>query len=128
MIMAKKDANRAALYNGKEAEIRQAVMNEIRDEKAASEEAKRVHEAEYANTYAGQASAMVSSLWSWGAGEDDAADKKKKKKKKKHDEDGGEVPAAPPPTLPPLLQNLTPQQLAAVRALQQRQLAAKQNQ
>ena len=129
MIMAKKDANRAALYMGKEAEIRQAVMNTIAEEKAATEEAKRLQEAEYANTYTGQASAMMGSLLGWGASAEEPEQHKKKKKKKK-DED--EQPAAPPAaapassTVPPQLQNLTPQQIAAVRAMQQKQQQAKQ--
>jgi len=134
MIMAKKDANRAALYNGKEEEIRQAVMNEVAEERAAVDEAKRMQEAEYSNTYAGQASAVMNSLWSWGAGEeeDDGGGKKSKKKKKgkkKDLEEGkgdGDTAATAAPALPPQLQNLTPQQLAAVRAMQQRQLAARQ--
>jgi hypothetical protein len=108
-------------------------MNEISEEKAAHEEAKRMQEAEYANTYTGQASAVVSSLWSWGASgetEDESKGKKKKKKKKKENDEVEEAPAAPaaPAALPTQLQNLTPQQLAAVRAMQARQMAARQQQ
>jgi hypothetical protein len=137
MIMAKKDANRAALYMGKEAEIRQAVMISIGEDKAAAEEAKRMQDAEYANTYAGQASAMMGSLLGWGATEEPAEESHKKKKKRKKDGDGGEsgTTGAPPAAasssngaqVPPQLRNLTPEQLAAVRAMQQKQQqAAKQ--
>ncbi len=131
MIMAKKDANRAALYMGKEAEIRQAVMNTIAEEKAATEEAKRLQEAEYANTYTGQASALVGSMFGWGATEE--APEEHKKKKKKKDKKEGESETQPgaaaassssAAALPPQFQNLTPQQVAAIRAMQQKQQQA----
>ena len=131
LVLAKKDANRAALYDGKEAEIRQAVMNTMAEEKAAQEELRRSQEEQSASTYTGQASALAGSLWGWAgsaAGDDDGAKKKKKKKKKSEEAEPliPEVaaPAAPPP-LPPQFANMTPQQLAAIRAMQQKQMAAK---
>lgn len=128
IILAKKDANRAALYDGKEAEIRQAVMNTIKEEKAAAEEAKREQEAEASNSYSGQATALVSNMWGWATAEPEKTEKKKKKKKKKDDEEvveKAEIPAAAPAGLPPQFANMSPQQIAAIRALQQRQIAAK---
>jgi len=129
MILAKKDANRAALYDGKEAQIRQAVMNTIKEEKDAIEEAKRQQEAEAGGSYAGQASALVSSMWGWAGGSSDEMKKKKKKKKKnessKTDEDEAATVEQTKPALPPQFANMTPEQLAAIRALQQRQMAAK---
>ena len=129
MLMAKKDANRAALYDGKEAEIRKAVMNTIREEKEAAEQAKREQEATEADSYAGQATALVSNMWGWAsAGAEEP--KKKKKKKKKDDKDEEDEKESPPPKaaapLPPQFANLKPEQIAALRAAQAKQLAAKQ--
>jgi hypothetical protein len=129
LIMAKKDANRAALFDGKEAEIRRAVMNTIKEEKEATEAAQREQDAAYADTYTGKASALASSLWGWATTEDDSADKhKKKKKKKKKDEEGEEEASAPvapkAAALPPQFQNLKPEQIAALRAMQAKQQAA----
>ena len=126
MIMAKKDANRAALYDGREAEVRQAVMNTIIEEKRAQEVAKKAEEEQAANTYAGQATALVGNLWSSWGGEEEP--KKKKKKKKDGEEEADISPAAAPApaaALPPQFAHMTPQQIAAIRAMQQRQLAAK---
>jgi hypothetical protein len=80
IILAKKDANRAALYDGKEAEIRQAVMNTLKEEKDAAEEAKREQEAEAGNSYSGQASALVSNMWGWATAEPEKSGKKKKRR------------------------------------------------
>jgi len=127
LIMAKKDANRAALYDGKEAEIRRAVINTINEEKEAQEAAKREQESAYADTYTGQASAMVSNLWGWATTEEPQDGKKKKKKKKKDKDDKEEVAEAPKAAaLPPRFQNLKPEQIAALRAMQAKQIATKQ--
>jgi hypothetical protein len=128
MAAAKKDANRAALYDGKESEVRQAVLNSIAEEKAAAEETKRQEEAEYANTYTGQATAALSAVWGgWGAAEEPK--KKKKKKKKKEEvvvEETPTVAAPTAPALPPQFANLSPEQLTALRTMQQKQKAAAQ--
>lgn len=125
LLLAKKDANRAALYDGKEAEIKRAVMNTIKEEKDAADQAKKDQEAEYANTYAGQATSLVSNVWNWANSTSEEPTEKKKKKKKKKD-DGKEEEAKPAAALPPQFANLSPEQIAAIRALQAKQLAAKQ--
>ena len=130
MILAKKDANRAALYDGKEEDVKRSVRVSMAEEKEAVEEAKRLQDADYANTYTGQASALASSLWSWTAETPEDSSPKKKKKKKKTEENKESEPLAAPakatPALPAQFANLSPEQLAAIRAMQQRQLAAKQ--
>ena len=130
LMLAKKDANRAALYDGKEADIRRAVTNTIREEKEAADEAKRQQESEFTDTYAGKASALMTNVWGWASA---PAEKKKKKKKNKKDADEEEkveevTPPPAAPALPPQFANLNPQQIAAIRAMQQKQLAAKQAQ
>ena len=123
--LATADAKRAAMYDGKEAEVKQAVRNTMAEEAEAIEEAKRLQDADAANTVTGQASALIAGFW----GTEEPTKKKSKKKHKKNaqpDEETQPFVAATPAALPPQLANLTPQQLAAVRAMQQRQLAAKQ--